>query len=67
MNPVLGGKTCTVCSTHHSSFINHFIKYIDKDLIFDRLQAGRAVVSIWGTIKRRFDLFIGVKDYFHKK
>lgn len=39
--------------THCSSFINHFIKYVDEHLLFDRLQAGGAVVTVWCTAENR--------------
>lgn len=32
--------------TYRPAFVNHLIKYVDENLVSDRLQAGRAVVSI---------------------
>lgn len=41
--------------THCSNFINHFIKYVDEHFIFDRLQAGGAVVTIWCTAEKNLN------------
>ena len=42
--------------THHSSFINHLIKYVDEDVVSDWLQASSAVVTVWGAEDKKYSL-----------